>query len=139
MIIKHITENLDDALNIRDEVFTKEQGIDRKLVFNDFDNYPTTKHYVCYDIDMKPIGSCVVLEKDHCFELKRVAILKDYRRKGYGRLMIERVLDMHNTKPVSLSSQLPSEAFYWNMGFRPVGDHFLEAGIPHISMIYNHK
>lgn len=138
MIIKQVQDSLDDAFNVREEVFVNEQGFNKELVFADFDHLPSTKHYVCYDMDMKPIGTCVVVDNGDDYQIKRACVLKDYRKKGYGRLMIERVIEMHKDKHISLSSQLPSEAFYWTLGFRSTGDPFLEANTPHIKMVYKH-
>lgn len=139
MIIKQVKGDISDALKVRELVFCNEQGIKKELVFAGFDNLDSTKHFVCYDSNENPIGSLVVIDNGNKYSLKRVCILKESRRLGFGKLLLERVIELHANKPITLKAQLTSEAFYWSVGFRAEGEVFLEAGIPHVNMRLENK
>lgn len=139
MNIKLVKNDISDALKIREEVFVKEQGIASDIINADFDKLDTTKHYIYYNENNKAIASLALLDMGKEYMIKRVCVLKDFRRSGIGAKLMERVIQSHTDKPITLNSQLSTEAFYWAVGFRSQGDMFLEVDIPHIKMVYNGK
>ena len=60
-------------------------------------------------------------------------------RSGYGRdimqASIAAVNDNFNTTEIKLSAQTYLLRFYGDLGFKPIGETYLEDGIPHIAMI----
>jgi len=48
---------------------------------------------------------------------------------------IEAVELSFNTTEIKLSAQKHLEKFYNNLGFKTIGESYLEDGIPHIAMI----
>jgi ElaA protein len=68
----------------------------------------------------------------------RVATAEGVRRTGLGRALFQRALDetaQRWTGPVRIMAQSYLTQFYSEFGFSPVGDEFLEDGIPHFYML----
>lgn len=122
------------SMGVREEVFHKEQGIDRSMMSDDKDK--DAFHCIIYDFGM-PIGSGRLYEDETGFHIGRVAILKEYRGKGLGKDLMEGLLnkawEVGATK-VSIHAQEHVIEFYEGLGFVKKGDIFIEANIPHLEM-----
>ncbi len=71
-------------------------------------------------------------------KLERFAVLKEARRRGYGKAMIEHLIDdahAHGFENIVLHAQAYLEDLYTEFGFVKVGEVFDEAGIPHVKMV----
>jgi predicted GNAT family N-acyltransferase len=77
---------LQEAFEVRREVFIREQGISEDLVFDGHDR--EALHMVVKDGE-RVIGSArVQFLADNQAKLERMAVLKHYRRKGIGKGML---------------------------------------------------
>lgn len=120
-----------DASLIRTLVFIDEQNIPEKDEWDDED--VISQHFVVYDQDI-PIATARLLNNH---SVGRVSVLKEYRGKGIGRLIMLKIIAeaQKQYRPfLYLSSQLHAIAFYKKLGFDVQGDEFEECGIPHIEM-----
>ena len=120
-----------DICAIRYEVFVDEQKVPEKLEIDGLDN--EAKHVLAF-VDGVPIGTGRILSDGH---IGRVAVLKDYRGLGIGKLIMKELIkwaqDM-NLEKVWLSSQWHAHSFYLDLGFVCVDEIYKEAGIDHIKM-----
>ena len=67
-----------------------------------------------------------------------MAVLKEWRRQGVGTALMEQLLDEARNREISqltLNAQLYVTSLYRKFGFKPVGEEFIEAGIPHVRMV----
>ena len=123
--------NTEDICSIRYEVFVDEQKVPEKLEIDGLDN--EAKHVLAF-VDEVPIGTGRILSDGH---IGRVAVLKDYRGLGIGKLIMKELIkwaqDM-SLKKVWLSSQWHAHSFYLDLGFVCVDEIYKEAGIDHIKM-----
>jgi predicted GNAT family N-acyltransferase len=120
---------------IRRQVFQIEQGIDPIL---DFDgNDQESDQFIAY-LNKEAVGTARIRYlSEGLAKLERLAILKDYRKMGIGRKIVEYVIDYLKNKGVeniTLDSQEHAKHFYEKNGFKQVGEVFEEAGIPHVKM-----
>jgi predicted GNAT family N-acyltransferase len=126
---------LQEAFELRRQVFVREQGISEDLVFDGHDR--EALHMVVKDGE-RVIGSArVQFLADNQAKLERMAILKRYRRKGIGRemlLFLDAVWKDKQVRQVIIHAQLEVVAFYKLCGFAELGLPFQEAGIKHIKM-----
>jgi predicted GNAT family N-acyltransferase len=126
---------LQEAFEVRRQVFVREQGISEDLVFDGYDR--EALHMVVKDGE-KVIGSIrVQFLADNQAKLERMAILKRYRRKGIGRemfLFLNAVWKEKQVQQVIIHAQFEAVPFYKLCGFDKVGLPFQEAGIKHIEM-----
>lgn len=69
----------------------------------------------------------------------RVATRRDCRSEGLGKELMQRSIEVcERTWPgqdIRISAQCYLEAWYGELGFAPVGEPYLEDGIPHIQML----
>jgi predicted GNAT family N-acyltransferase len=69
-----------------------------------------------------------------------MAVLKEYRGQGIGSALLAALLDYAEQKQyasVHLHAQVTAIPFYEKHGFMADGEKFMDAGIPHMNMIFN--
>lgn len=125
-----------EMLKIRFEVFVLEQqvGLDEEIEADEFDY----QAYVLY-LKEKPIGTVRYRHLDkNIVKIGRFAILKEYRGKGYGSVLMRFLEGLIYVKirPLTLvlGAQIQAQKFYESLGYHPSGDEYIEANIRHIKM-----
>ena len=126
---------LQEAFEVRRQVFVREQSIPENLVFDGHDR--EALHLVVKDGE-RVIGSArVKFLADNQAKLERMAVLKRYRHKGIGKemlLFLDTVWKDKQVQQVIIHAQLEVVPFYKLCGFDEFGLPFQEAGIKHIKM-----
>jgi len=126
---------LQEAFEVRRQVFVREQGISENLVFDGHDR--EALHMVVKDGE-RVIGSArVQFLADNQAKLERMAVLKRYRRKGIGKemlLFLDTIWKDKQVQQVIIHAQLEVVPFYKLCGFDEFGSPFREASIKHIEM-----
>ena len=125
----------EEAINIRTKVFVEEQGFKEE-----FDTIDKIAEHLILFADDNPIGTCRYYKKDDSYYFGRLAILKEYRNKNYGGLLLKEAINnlkKENAHKVILNSQLSAKDFYIKHGFLQEGEVFYEEGCPHIKMYLN--
>lgn len=127
--------NYQEALDVRYQVFVEGQNVPEDLERDGEDENCT--HFLIRLGD-EPVGAGRLRSIDESIvKIERMAVLPEYRDTGYGRQMLDRMLEFardKNFQKAILHAQLPAVRFYEYARFEKVGDIFYEAGIPHISM-----
>ena len=123
------------AFKIRTLVFVKEQDVDPKIEYDEYENQ--CQHYLVY-VDGNPIGAARWRETGAGIRLERFAILPEYRNNKLGEKLLKKMLQdvLPKNKPIYLHSQVRSQGIYERNGFVAKGDVFNEADIDHIYMEY---
>lgn len=128
-------ELFETACEIRRVVFVDEQQVSREEEFDEFEDI--SRHYIIY-ADEIPVGTARWRYTDNGLKLERFAMLKQYRNKGVGSIILKQVLN--DVKGLSdyiyLHAQLPAVTFYKRQGFEAVGPMFSECNIDHYKMVY---
>ncbi|MSP79858.1 MAG: GNAT family N-acetyltransferase [Rhodospirillales bacterium] len=123
------------ALAIRREVFCDEQGVSEAEEMDGLD--PICRHYLVR-LDGPIIGTARVRAiAPGRVKIQRVAILKPYRRRGLGALLMQRILADASREGIRVSvldAQCYVATFYVKLGFSTEGEVFEEASIPHVHM-----
>ena len=117
---------------IRTKVFVEEQGVPVELEWDGLDEH--AYHVMALTADGTPIGTGRLLQNAH---IGRMAVLKEWRRRGVGSAMLDLLLVVANKMgygEVKLNAQTRVLNFYLRKGFAPQGEEFMDAGIPHIAM-----
>ncbi|MFC1603925.1 GNAT family N-acetyltransferase [Planctomycetota bacterium] len=121
-----------ELTSVRRAVFIEEQNVPESIDFDGSD--PDFVHVLASDKNGRPVGTARINRKGR---IGRMAVLKDYRRQGIGRKMIQALMDYGRKNSITdfhVSSQVTAVEFYRKMDFEPSGEEFLEAGIKHINM-----
>ncbi|MDO9311244.1 MAG: GNAT family N-acetyltransferase [Nitrosomonas sp.] len=132
----HIVSWEDEALTLRalrTEVFIYEQQVPEAMEWDEFDAIST--HVLVRNFDGQPVGTARLLPDGH---IGRMAVLKEWRNKGYGGAMLKKLLEElsnRHEKKVMLNAQTSAVKFYEKFGFKVSGNEFWEAGILHVRMI----
>ena len=126
---------LEEAFEIRREVFVREQGISEEL---DFDGCDDEAMQMIVKAGERIIGTARVrfLSASQA-KIERMAVLNRFRNKGIGRGIItflEGELQNRNIKESVLHAQHSAVGFYKACGFKETVSPFWEAGIKHIKM-----
>lgn len=134
------TQELYDILHLRSEVFVVEQD----CVYQDIDLKDQKALHVLGLKDNKLIAYTRFFEPGDYFteaSIGRVVVDKKYRNFKYGydimNASIEAINNFFQQNTIRISAQCYLEKFYNNLGFKAVGEEYLEDGIPHINMLYN--
>ena len=140
ILVNNIKDQSDKtkAFEIRNLVFCEEQKVSKEIEFDGLDQF--CNHYLA-KINELPIGTARVRElKKGTFKIERMAVLKEYRKKGVGKAIIEEILkhysNLNRVNNLILNSQIEAKDFYKKFGFVEVGEEFIEANIIHIKMMY---
>lgn len=138
-MIEKIWVNTDEEFNkcaeLRKEVFVKEQGVAEELDFDGSDEYARSLLYL---LDGKPVATGRLIEQDGDIYIGRVAVKKELRGKGIGAQLVNDLAVKAFEEGVPrccVHAQLHAKDFYAKLGFKPIGDVFVEADIEHISMV----
>ncbi len=133
----YVVENdkqLEDAFQVRREVFVKEQGVPIELEIDDKEQDAT--HFIGY-VEDKPIAASRVRFVDDYVKLERICIMKSVRGKHFGKdlvLFMESYAKEKNITKSKLHAQVYAIPFYEKLGYVVTSGEFDDAGIPHVSM-----
>ncbi|MEH7380595.1 GNAT family N-acetyltransferase [Bacillus sp. JJ1533] len=125
----------DDAYTIRKVVFVDEQNVPLEEEIDQFEDEAT--HIVLYDQN-EPVGAGRFRELDGYGKVERICVLASHRKKGAGNLIMQKMEDIAKERGISklkLNAQTHAENFYKKLGYETVSGLFMDAGIPHVTMI----
>ena len=132
------TTELYDLLQLRSEIFVVEQD----CVYQDLDGKDDKAIHVLAYYDQKLVAYTRLFKPGDYFEeasIGRVVVRKNYRQHRFGYDIMNASIDFlkleHGIKTIKISAQTYLKRFYNNLGFKEVGEGYLEDGIPHIGMI----
>ena len=120
--------------DIRESVFYDELGISKQELFDKNDE--SCDHFLIFD-GQKVVGSVRMLSMEKIVKLERMAILKDFRTKNYGRDCILQLKEYYaeiGFSQIILDSIYSVREFYKKCGFIEEGNVFQRVGIDHIRM-----
>lgn len=126
-----------EVLALRMAVFVHEQGVPAELEVDVFED--EAEHAVAR-LDGRIVG-CLRWRRigsDGTAKIERVAVRPEARRRGVARTLLRWIvarLDGLGLGPLVLDAQLRAQGLYAELGFRPEGAPFVEAGILHQRMV----
>lgn len=127
----------EDAKYIRFTVFCDEQGVEKSHEIDEMDTDTSCVHLVMYK-DKKPVAtSRYFKEESGAWHVGRIAVLKEYRGFGYGRMVLEKAhedMKKLGATKITISAQIQAQGFYETLGYKAYGDVYPEENIPHIAM-----
>lgn len=129
-------QDLEKCLYVRREVFMKEQNVDISEEIDSFDIIDDTKviHFYITNNNNNLVGCSRILITSDYIKIGRVAILKEFRKKGYALDMLSQVENYFGSNNYVLEAQLYVTSLYEKAGYTSEGDIFLDANIEHVKM-----
>ena len=117
---------------VRRTVFIEEQQVPETLELDGRD--AKAIHFLATDAAGEPVGTARLLVDG---QIGRVAVVAEMRRQGIGRRLLALAVATARERGdggVWLNAQTAALGLYQAAGFRPLGDAFMEAGLPHQRM-----
>lgn len=128
-------QELNDAYSVRKTVFVEEQHVPLEEEIDQYEGDAT--HFVLYQ-EGTPIGTGRFRILDGYGKVERICVLKEARKQGAGKAImteIEQFAKQQELHTLKLNAQTHAIPFYAGLGYEVVSDEFLDAGIPHKTMI----
>ncbi|SEP85354.1 GNAT family N-acetyltransferase [Piscibacillus halophilus] len=128
-------KQLEDAYQVRTKVFIEEQHVPPEIEVDEHEG--DAVHFVGY-LNDQPIAASRLRIIDDSGKLERICVLKDHRGQHYGVQMIEAMeqyLTQQNVSKSKLNAQTHAEDFYKKLGYHTISNEFMDAGIPHVTMV----
>ncbi len=133
-------DELYSLLRLRSEVFVVEQN----CVYQDMDEKDKKAIHILGLKNNEIVAYARIFKPGDYFKeasIGRVVVSQKERGSGLGyKIMnasIKAILDEFQEYNIKVSAQKYLKKFYNNLGFKQVGEEYLEDGIPHIAMIKN--
>ena len=133
-------QDIYSILQLRSEVFVVEQN----CVYQDIDDKDQYALHLLLKKDDYLIGYSRIFKAGDYFKeasIGRVLVKKQDRNNRHGSLLMElsikTIKDHFKENTVKISAQTYLKKFYNELGFDPIGEEYLEDGIPHIAMLLN--
>ena len=129
-------QEMTSCRDIRRTVFVGEQGVPESREQDGMDE--ASRHFAAF-LEDKMVATCRVRFIGSTAKIERVAVLKDFRSKGIGRILMKYILQelspAGNIQLFKLSSQADAVPFYEKFGFKKRGNEYIDAGLPHYDMV----
>lgn len=134
-IIDYGTTEYRQMVKLRDDILRKPLG----LSFSESDLQGEESHLLIAAFeDDRMLGCCMLIEeKPGLARLRQMAVLNDLQGKGIGRALMnfaENIARDRGFKSICMHARAHAVGFYEKVGYRIVGDEFIEVTIPHYMM-----
>jgi predicted GNAT family N-acyltransferase len=136
--VKVVTTDIEfaDALKVRRLVFIDEQQVPEEEEIDQYEK--ECIHVVMYDNDQQPIAAGRLRNVDGIGKMERICVLSSHRKLGLGKHIMDYLEGLaieNGYNKLKLNSQTHAEGFYDKLGYQTISDVFLDAGIPHVTMV----
>ena len=134
-IIDYGTPEYQQMIKMREDILRKPLGLnfDEKELESEKNNLLIA----AFDDD-KMLGCCMLVpENENIVRLRQMAVLNDLQGKGIGRalmLFAENLARDRGYNKISMHARKNATGFYEKVGYKVVGDEFVEVTIPHFNM-----
>lgn len=134
-IIDHGSHEYQQMVKLRDDILRKPLG----LHFTPDELESEKDHLLIAAFeDDQILGCCMLLEeKPGQARLRQMAVLNDLQGKGIGRALMnfaENIARDRGFRTICMHARSNAVGFYEKVGYRIVGDQFMEVTIPHYVM-----
>ena len=121
------SEEFPQAMEIRLKVFVEEE----------YDSHDDTAQHFGVFLEGQLVGTGRLVTQDQIGRIGRVAILSEYRGRGFGSRLINTIIatgQKQGLEEFVLGAQIQALDFYAQLGFVVEGEVFIDGGIPHRTM-----
>ncbi|MDQ0215636.1 putative GNAT family N-acyltransferase [Oikeobacillus pervagus] len=135
IIIAKKQEELQQVFNVRKTVFVQEQNVSLEEEIDEFEH--SAIHFLLKE-EEQALGAGRFRILNGIGKVERICVLKELRGKGAGKKIMQAIEQYAKNQSIpllKLNAQMHAIPFYENLGYRVVSEEFLDAGIPHKTMI----
>jgi len=134
-IIDHGSVEYRQMVKLRDDVLRRPLG----LTFTEEELETEKEHMLIAAFeDETMLGCCMLIEEPPAgIRLRQMAVLNDLQGKGIGRALMnfaENLARDRGFRVIRMHARSNAVGFYEKVGYRVIGDQFIEVTIPHYVM-----
>lgn len=129
-----------DLLQLRQQIFVLEQN----CIYLDADGIDKKCLHLLGIVNKKIIAYARIIPTGISYNtpsIGRVVIDEKYRGKKYAYELMNKAIKLSKSKmkakKITISAQLYLKDFYGKLGFKIVGDVYLDCDLPHLKMVLN--
>ena len=134
-IIDHGTSEYRQMIKLRDDLLRKPLGL--SFTNEELEKEKDNMLIGAFD-DEDILGCCMLVEQDPTtVRLRQMAVLNDLQGKGIGKaltIFAENIARDHGYKIMNMHARKNVVGFYEKMGYKVIGDEFIEITISHYVM-----
>jgi ribosomal protein S18 acetylase RimI-like enzyme len=134
-IIDHGTKEYEQMVKLRDDILRKPLGL--KFSPEELEDEKHNLMMAAYE-DEHILGCCMLVEENsQTVRLRQMAVLNDLQGKGIGKALMqfaENLARDRGYRKITMHARQNAVGFYEKMGYRRVGNEFIEITIPHYVM-----
>ena len=134
-IIDHGTPEYRQMIKLRDDLLRKPLGL--SFTNEELEKEKENMLIGAFDDD-DILGCCMLVEQDPItVRLRQMAVLNDLQGKGIGKaltIFAENIARDHGYKIMNMHARKNVVGFYEKMGYKVIGDEFIEITISHYVM-----
>lgn len=131
-------DELYDLLHLRQQIFVVEQN----CIYLDADGIDKKCIHLLGLVDNKIVAYARIIPEKTCYttpSIGRVVIDEKYRGNKYAYKLMDKAIKIaankFKAKKITISAQLYLLEFYENLGFKTVGNVYLDCDLPHHKMV----
>ena len=134
-IIDHGTKEYQQMVKLREDILRKPLGL--TLAPDELEREKNNLLMAAYEDDQM-LGCCMLVEEEPgMVRLRQMAVLNDLQGKGIGKALMqfaENLARDRGYKKITMHARKNAIGFYEKLGYRKVGQEFVEITIPHYVM-----
>lgn len=134
-IIDHGTAEYRQMVKLRDEILRKPLGL--RFTEDELESEKDNLLIAAFE-EERILGCCMLVEeKPGIARLRQMAVLNDLQGKGIGRALMnfaENIARDRGFKHIRMHARSNAVGFYEKVGYRTIGEQFMEVTIPHFIM-----
>jgi predicted GNAT family N-acyltransferase len=135
IIIEHGSKEYQKMIDLRMHLLRKPLGM--SFTEKELEEEKNNILIGCFDDD-KLEGCCMLVPKDkYMVQLRQMAVISGLQGKGIGRVLMqfaENIARDRGYKKLMMHARKTAMGFYEKLGYKKVGNEFLEVTIPHYEM-----
>ncbi len=134
-IIDHGTAEYRQMVKLRDDILRKPLGL--HFTEDELESEKDNLLIAAFE-DERILGCCMLVEeKPGVARLRQMAVLNDLQGKGIGRALMnfaENIARDRGFQHIRMHARSNAVGFYEKVGYRAIGEPFMEVTIPHFIM-----
>lgn len=134
-IIDHGTAEYRQMVKLRDDILRKPLGL--HFTEDELESEKDNLLIAAFE-DERILGCCMLVEeKPGVARLRQMAVLNDLQGKGIGRALMnfaENIARDRGFQHIRMHARSNAVGFYEKVGYRAIGEPFMEVTIPHYIM-----
>lgn len=134
-ILDHGTPEYQQMVKLREDILRRPLGM--SFSADELDKEKDNLLMAAYEDDQM-LGCCMLVEEEPgTVRLRQMAVVNDLQGKGIGKALMqfaENLARDRGFRKITMHARKNAVGFYEKMGYRKIGDEFLEITIPHYLM-----